>query len=141
MTDQLTGLNIPADTRQALRLLLTARGASIDAIHPVVAEQARAAGIATVWIVTADTFEIGASDLDNQTVTVGAYGSLPVAVADVWRRIVMGEREFNPCFAEHVIQTVAHPRFVPAPAEQNPSAASTAAVTLDGCDYDGDESR
>src|SRR3954447_6967105 len=110
MTDQLTGLNIPADTRQALRLLLTARGASIDAIHPVVAEQARAAGIATVWIVTADTFEIGASDLDNQTVTVGAYGSLPVAVADVWRRIVMGEREFNPCFTEHVIQTVAHPR-------------------------------
>jgi hypothetical protein len=128
MTEQLTDAHAPQVTLDSLRVLIAHRGASVDAIHPAVATQATDAGIASVWIVTADTFEIGNTDLDNETVTVGAYGSLPVAVADVWRKVITGERIHNPHFAQHIIQTVLHPAV--------PTVTPT--VTQDGCDYDGD---
>jgi hypothetical protein len=69
--------------------------------------------IPTVWIVLADDQESGYGDMDNRVDVIGTYANLAVAVADVYRKIIAGDRFYNPTFTQRVIATTLAP--LPAP--------------------------
>jgi hypothetical protein len=96
----------PQETLDALAVLATYRGATAEALDAQAWRQAVENSIPTVWIVTADSHAAGYGDLDNRVEIVGTYASLAVAVADVYRMIIVGERVYNPTFTQRVIQTV-----------------------------------
>lgn len=123
----------PQETLDALAVLATYRGATAQALDAQAWRQAVENSIPTVWIVLADDQEAGYGDMDNRVEIVGTYASLAVAVADVYRMIIIGERVYNPTFTQRVIQTV-----LPAVPKPTICEAGSLLGTQDGCDYDGD---
>jgi hypothetical protein len=103
----------PQETLDALAVLVTCRGATAEALDPQTWRAAVADAIPTVWIVLADDQESGYGDMDNRVDVIGTYASLAVAVADVYRKIIAGDRFYNPTFIQRVIATTLAP--LPAP--------------------------
>jgi len=103
---------INTSTLYALATLVDWRSATLDTLHPSVRatiHMGEPGVVQVVWIVTADSYAIGGSDLDNTVSVTGVYGSLEVAVANVWRKIIADERIYNPIFTETVVQTALTP--------------------------------
>lgn len=101
--------SLNTSTLYALATLVDWKSATLDTLHPATRPALESGAVQAVWIVETDSFEIGNSDLDNIHSMVGVYASLEIAVADVWRKIVAGDRIFNPVFGEHVVATVLVP--------------------------------
>jgi hypothetical protein len=102
----ITAENTPQETLDSLAVLSTYRGATVT---PLGLTPEQLGDVATVWVVLADDQESGYGDMDNRVDIVGTFATLPVAVAHVWRQIVIGDRIFNPTFTQHVVQTVINP--------------------------------
>ncbi len=59
---------------------------------------------ATVWVVTADTYAIGNSDLDNEEKPVAVFASLEAAARDLPVMMAKpGARIFNPMLTQMVV--------------------------------------
>jgi hypothetical protein len=127
----------PQETLDALAVLADYRGATADALDPQTWRAAVQDSIPTVWIVLADDQESGYGDMDNRVDIVGTYASLAVAVADIYRKIIIGERIYNPTFTQRVIATTLTP--LPLPTICEAGSLLGTRPTQDGCDYDGDD--
>jgi hypothetical protein len=125
----------PQETLDALAVLATYRGATAEALDPQTWRAAVQDAIPTVWIVLADDQESGYGDMDNRVDVIGTYANLAVAVADIYRKIIAGDRFYNPTFIQRVIATT----LAPLPAPSGWDSTATPRVTQDGCDYDGDD--
>jgi hypothetical protein len=142
LTTEITTDYAPRETLDALAVLVSYRGATASTVPTNLSPaELAASGVTTVWTVLADTQESG-YDLDNRTGLIGVYGCLAVAVADVYRQIIMGESIYNPTFTEQVVQTVAREAAKPVICEAGSLLDAQHRPgwypTQDGCDYDGD---
>jgi hypothetical protein len=58
----------------------------------------------TVWVATCDTFEIGNTDLDNETTTVAVYATLEAAARDLPIKMAQpGARIFHPILTQMAV--------------------------------------
>lgn len=106
--------DVPPATLAALGTLAEYRGAEINPLDAAaIAALPQRTGL-VVWIVTADSMEAGAGDLDNHHDVIGVYANLEVATAEIYRLIVIsgssGARGvFYPIFTQHVVSVGADP--------------------------------